>query len=443
MGILQEENKRLEGKIYEYDEGKEYMSDMGNWVIVHLTKYEPKSNPKGELYIETTAMATGYEQPRATVHVAINQVVGNILGGNWDAAPVVVLAPYNDVVEKNGNPQEVAVEDTYFIPNPDTGLVLPNSAYIVKPDPNSDKLFELGEHGATYKTDNYTKEEIEDILSLDPWNRDTYDKYASGNVSESEAKTALGNNEKLVKFYQNAKDKKAFMRGIFEEKRFELLNKMLRDFVVKMSLEKMGYHYVYAHEDDVSGKVAEVAREAGMRGNSGNKGHSFSLEHELEEHGVALVSWVNILKRKDYNQIYECMTKFPGPINNSIMDNILFDKEIPDFYKSFENVFDDSVARRKKWYEIDKQSGALDETREKLWQIELRNLENGLHGYNPFLDKMIHRHSKRMRLECVQALKDLKQNPEDYAQFKKRLMGFKSGGEPDMDEILRANRYGR
>jgi len=51
------------------------MSDTDNWVCVHATKYDPKCNFDGERYIETTATATNYRCPRATIHSTLNWVV--------------------------------------------------------------------------------------------------------------------------------------------------------------------------------------------------------------------------------------------------------------------------------------------------------------------------------------------------------------------------------
>ena len=144
------------------EQNEKYVSNMSNWLCVHATNYMPQQDAQGNYFIKTTAMATNNEIARATVHVTLNQIVLSHMGGNWDFAPFIILAPYNDVVEMNGNPSMVASEDTYFIPNPDTGLVLPKNTRIIKPDNGA--LFTIGEHVSTYKTDNYTDQEIQTIL---------------------------------------------------------------------------------------------------------------------------------------------------------------------------------------------------------------------------------------------------------------------------------------
>ena len=58
-----------------------YMSDMNNWVMVHATKYMPRRLSDGSLAIPTTAMATNYDVPRATVHTTLNHIVDANSGG--------------------------------------------------------------------------------------------------------------------------------------------------------------------------------------------------------------------------------------------------------------------------------------------------------------------------------------------------------------------------
>jgi len=427
----------------ERDWGVGYMTDMANWVCVHLTKYEPKRNPKDELYIETTGMATGYRLPRGTIHVTLNQIVGNNIGGNWDGASIVVLAPYKEVVEKNGNPQEVAAEDTYFIPNPDTGLVLPESAYLVKPDPNCDKLFEIKDHCITYKSDNYTDEEVEAILSLNPSARDDYEKYLSGDIPEYAVESALGYDERFIKLYNQSKDKKAFMRGVFEEKRFEMLNNILRNAVVKKALEEMGSHYVFAHEDSVSGKIAEVARENGIRGDSGNKGHSFSIEHDLEIHGCSLLDLVDVLKKNNVVDVFDYLTSSRDSVSQSVIESIISDKPVSGIHETFEKVFDEYVERKKDYYKTDEQFDTVSEELKQKRQKEIAKLEKGLKEYSPNLYTTLHRHSRRVTVEINQALKELKQNTKGYAKLKQNLTGLYQDNAPDITGALLNGRGGR
>ena len=438
MGMLKEELEQIRHQIYKYGEGEDYMSDMANWVCVHVTKYEPKPNKDGNLAIKTTAMATDYELPRATVHVTLNQVVSNNMGGNWDEAGIIILAPYNDIVEKNSNPQEVAVEDTYFIPNPDTGLVLPETTYIIRPglDPKSDKLFEITEHGISYKSEGYTQEEIEEILSFNDYKKERYEKYLRGDFFEGEIKSILGYDEKLIKYYENAPDKKAFMSGVLQEERLSILNSILRNEVVKIGLAEMGYCYVSAHEDKVSGKVAKVAREAGLQGNSGNKGHSCSLEHDLDMVGCRLASMSQIFKDKDIETITDYLEESWVPFSQEIISSIISDTPIPDVYPVFAKVFEERCDQIKSSYEIwhqDEDSA----TKEAFMKAQDELKKKGIKAYNPFLDTTLHRHAKRITLEINQALSELKrEDPKDYERLKKHLAEYSRTEEIKERELL-------
>ena len=93
---IKEDKERIERE----DEMR-YMSYMENWLCVHATNYKPKKNKNGQLSIQTTAMASGNKMARATVHVTLNHIVGGHMFGNWDSMPIVILAPYNDVVKEN------------------------------------------------------------------------------------------------------------------------------------------------------------------------------------------------------------------------------------------------------------------------------------------------------------------------------------------------------
>ncbi len=411
MSGLKEDFEIMRGKeLRDESGGISYMSDMKNWVCVHLTGYEPKRNSDGSLSIETTAMATDYDLPRATVHVTLNQRVGNHGYGNWDKASIVILAPYNDVVAKNGNPQEVATEDTYFIPDPDTGLVLPESTYIIRPDFKTDKLFEIGEHSAIYKADNYTEQEVADILSMNNMDRNTYEKYMSGDIPEYDVDMILGYNKELRKIYDNTKDKKAFLRGMLEEDRFLILNKLLRDHVMSKAIEKMGYRKVFSHEDKTSGKVAEVARAAGIRGDSGNKGHSNSLEAEMDRTGMGFTYLKQAIKEGKIEEIHERLGRHSDPISSGIISSILNDSPLPNLYRAFEKA-----------------------------AVEFR--VEKIEEYNPRLSTVLHRFADKMAVDIQEALNELKQKPMDYKLLQGILRDYEDAdGQISKSEWLKRTR---
>lgn len=415
--------------LYSKENAYEIMDNPENWVFVHATNYEPKNNEKGEMYIPPTAMVTDNDLPRASVHGKLNAVVGANSAGSWDKAPFVVLAPYNDVVRLNGNPQEVSVDDTYFIPDPDTGLLLPKNAYLIKPDPNADKLINFDEHGehgyhvVTYKTDNYTDKEIEEILALSEGDRYLYEKYMNGDASDFQINHLLGYDKKLMAAYDKSENKKLFLRGLLEEDRFAILNKLLRDAAVKMGLEKMGYHYVYSHEDRISENVANIARENGIRGCSSDKGHSLSLEHLLENSGYDLLDLVNVLKSKDSDEIFKTLTTSEDKIYKDIALNITEGKPLPDFFTIHQKSVDTyltlmSIQASHDAKHKDEYSACADKIK-----------KGGIKAFNANLYITLHRQSEKMKAQAEQAIGELKKNPEEFAKLQKRLRdNFNAGG---------------
>lgn len=401
--------------LYSKENAYEIMDNPENWVFVHATKYEPEINEKGEMYIPPTAMVTDYDWPRASVHGKLNAVVGANSAGSWDKAPFVVLAPFNDVVRLNGNPQEVSVDDTYFIPDPDTGLVLPKNAYLIKPDPNADKLINFGEGVITYKTDNYTDKEIEEILALSEGDKYLYEKYMNGDASDFQINHLLGYDKKLMAAYDKSENKKLFLRGLLEEDRFVILNKLLRDVAVKMGLEKMGYHYVYSHEDRISENVANIARENGIRGCSSDKGHSLSLEHLLENSGCDLLDLVNDLKSKDSDEIFKTLTTSKDKIYKDIALNITEGKPLPDFFTIHQKSVDTyltlmSIQASHDAKHKDEYSACTDKIK-----------KGGIKAFNANLYITLHRQSEKMKAQAEQAIGELKKNPEEFAKLQKRL----------------------
>ena len=69
MSDIKEKIEKLRTTIFSgVDDEVEYMSKKSNWLCVHATKYELKCNDDGNLYIETTAMATDNDLPRASAN---------------------------------------------------------------------------------------------------------------------------------------------------------------------------------------------------------------------------------------------------------------------------------------------------------------------------------------------------------------------------------------
>jgi hypothetical protein len=371
-----------------FEDEEHYMSDMKNWICVHVTSYAPERNKSGKYFIKTTSMATNYDYARATVHMTLNNVVGNHLAGNWDDASFVILAPYNDIVKENGNPQEVAVDDTYFIPNPDTGLVLPKNTYIVKPDNGS--LFNLGKGIATYKTDNFTDEEKEIILS---------------HVTQYE--------------------KQKYEKTTLEKDKQSMLAVFLRNMVVRMVMAEMGYRYTNAFQNCITKKVAEVAEKNGARGNSSNTGHSASIEYDMEKTGQSILGLLCYMEtEEDIGNIYKAIlgTHY-SHVENAFVESIVSDTPI-DVYKIYENQLKDNIETKKLMANI-----KSEENEKAKYLKEIAILEQkGIVGYNQNLDIVLHRNAKKLVQKYSNVIKKLKQNSQ-YSLLKQMLTDFMKTGE--------------
>jgi hypothetical protein len=141
-----------------------------NFLAVHITKYPPKKNAGNETHIPSSAMATDFLFPRSTVHFTLDHMVGSSDGGDWSGMPIVILTPFNELVQKNGPPALTFPIDTYWTVNPDKGIVLPHAARKVEP---SDKLKEgvlyfIGPKKTLYKRAGFTNQEKRTLLNEFP-----------------------------------------------------------------------------------------------------------------------------------------------------------------------------------------------------------------------------------------------------------------------------------
>lgn len=407
-----------------------YMSNMDNWCLVHATRYMPPRNSDGHVFIPTTSMATNFDIVRPTVHATLNHVVSSNSGGNWDDAPYVILAPYNHVVNLNGNPQEISQYDTYFVPNPDTGLVLPKNAYLIQPSNDEyGELYAIGEHGARYKTNNFTNEEINFILSkLDYWPRYEYQKYLfDGDLpSDSDVKFLLGHDDRLFKVYNNSNDKRAFLRGVTAENRNVILTSFLRNIVVELAMEKLGFRCVEASENaDWTNSVARIAREHGIPASENNKGHSTSVERDLECGANLLISNLEDMysQNQDIDKIFSIITHcfyYDDERIARLFQQVVWcmktDKPL-NLYPIFQAIFAKSINRHNR-YKGQKYKNIAD--------------------YNHALDITMQRTAIVAQNRFAQWLNYIKRGPK-YEEFKLKLTEFIN--EFDQESFINASKW--
>ncbi|MBO5705355.1 MAG: hypothetical protein J6R99_05030 [Alphaproteobacteria bacterium] len=390
-----------------------YVSDMNNWLCVHATQYMPKKSKDGKMYIPTTAMANNFaKHPRSTVHFTLNHIVTSHGYGSWDGAQIVVLAPYKSIVRLNKNPAEVAAQDTYWSVDPDVGLKLPENTYIVKPDNNV--LFHVGENSATYKTDNFTDEEVQQIESmLSPLDKHMYNKYKNAEFEDWEVNQIIQVLPKSVQnFYAVAKDKKAFLRGMFEESKFEMLAKYLRDVVVKMAMEKIGYQQVlFFDADEKSMAVAKTAIANNLSADASNKGHGNSLFAVTEETYYYVNSLLRgglmqngLYEQQDLDALYAEILNLKNSVYGKLLvDSIVNNKSI-DFYNIYLQSFMNEAKKRVA----------------KGWMKEFKTIAE----FDKNLDKTLHKNADVMSKEYLTWLAKIQKFPgyEEFIVKLKQLM---------------------
>ena len=363
-----------------------YLSKTSNWCLVHATGYMPINKPDGTMYIPSTAMATNFEIPRTTIHTTINHVVSSNDGGSWDDTPIVILMPYDDVVQGNKTPAEISAVDTYWSVNPDKGLVLPASTCIIQP--NNDTLYNIGEHGATYKIGNYTPEEEDAIVSLlSPAERVEYEKYANGDFQQWEIDEGL--------------DKGA------DIKKEAILTKFLRDAVVKLAMQKMGFKKTSNHYDGSKPNevVVKVAESMGIRGKGSDKGHSDSLYYKMEDFNVGLHKIFHGLAHDGGLLDFDA----PEEVYNFIVEN----RELSDMH-----IFSDSIINNKPidFYKLycDRASAYLSPA-----HFDKKTLAE----FDKNLDETIRRHCQQLTKKYDAWRTELARKPE-YENLVQKLRAF-------------------
>lgn len=267
-----------------------YMADTKNWAAVHTTRYMPRPTTDGRHSIATTAMATNFEIPRATVHVTLNHVVQSHVYGTWDDAPYVIIAPYNDIVAANQNPTQVSLFDTYFTPDLNTGLILPETTRIVMPGGRigDGEMFRIDGNRTYYdnNVEKFTAPRTDALLqTLPEYRRNQYKRWINGDFYKTEIDQALNiAGPAARKLYNNATDKRAFLRGMFEEDRYAMLNEAVRNLAVFHTMQDMGYQTVHSADcGPVAQAVANAAERAHIPASPSEKAHSNSIEFEMED----------------------------------------------------------------------------------------------------------------------------------------------------------------
>lgn len=337
-------------KIHDIEyENFEFMQDTKNWCFVRATDVLPIKTPDGKMILQTELQGKNYlSGSRPSIHMTLNHVVQSHSLGNWDSKPYVILMPYNDIIAKNGNPDSLSIIDSYFIPDPNRGLELPTSTYIIRPSQSNDSLYTISEHEATYKTDNFTDDEIETILNmLPPHKRYEYEKLMNADLTQQEIKILLNNDKRLTQAYEKSSHKKEFIRGLLEEDRFIILTQFLRDAVVKLAMKKNNFNYLN-HPENAEQFVQNIAKSQ----NIDSLGHSGKPEYVMECMAQQTFKILDDLEKlgTDVDTIFDHLTHkksgivvdgFDDQQYDLILKNIKYKNHYINFYNFYEKILQD------------------------------------------------------------------------------------------------------
>lgn len=417
------------------------MSNIDNWLIVHATKFLPRKLPDGRMAIPTTAMVSNFDIPRATIHTTLNHVVNPNSGGNWNDRPYIIIAPYKDAVALNGNPDNVSVFDTYFMPNPDTGMVLPKNTHIVMPSAElrPDELIRTDGNYTYYNSnvDKFTNEQITQILDYAADDdRDNYKRWSRGEFESGEIIDMTQHMGPTgEKMYENARDKQAFVRGMFKEAQYDILALAVRQLAVNTTVQDMGYATIEAYEGvETANVIADTAIKSGIRATPSNKGHSVSVPGTIEDEwnayyntfynsifGTALFNISD-----NWDEMFQLISEHNNlPYIKTIRDSLIANKPI-DFWMEYNKEY--NRYRTNLMYDLD---DTIEEN--KLWRIP-----ETLDEYNPNLAETLRRNATQMTKKFKTWQEHISKMP-GYDEFITRLKQLQARDMAQMNSKNRAH----
>jgi hypothetical protein len=301
-------------------------------------------------------------------------------------------------------------------------------------------LFSIGDEISTYKTSDFTDEEIELFLSyFGPSLRYEYTKYKNADFAEYEIRELLETESDMIRdLYKHAEtqqEKSSILRIILEKRKNALLTTHLRKMVVHMTMKKMGYEYVESHEDANSNKVAETARAHGIEGHSGDKVHWETLEYQFEQRGIDWLDIIRLCETNDIEKIYEiCCAS-----TTNLLVNLILGKEHINVYQSYQDLFKKFIESKRVQAQIklqfvqkylDSDEYASDQAQEATEILNYADKleQGGIKAYSgPYLDIVLHRNAARLEQDFATALEKLRQNPE-YPMLVKMLTDLINDG---------------
>ena len=101
-------------------------------------------------------------------------------------------------------------------------------------------------------------------------------------------------------------------------------------------------------------------------------------------------------------------------------------------YGIYEEVLKDYIGASKRWLECIDDNEILKKEQEKISKLE----KDGISGYNPYLDEVLHRQADRMTKDFNQTIDNFRQNPEEFAELKTHLRQREKAVKENIFDIL-------
>ncbi|MBI5151655.1 MAG: hypothetical protein HZA34_03720 [Candidatus Pacebacteria bacterium] len=198
--ILQEKRDSLREQ-WEYQKRFE-KADVKDLIVVHATRYLPQYSKEIHGFeVLPTGESTSWKYLRNTVHTTLNHKVKGHYGGHWDNTPHVIISPFTEVRDANGNPFGLDMLDTWWVLGPGERLKFPKAKLVTPGDVLDGELIEFGEDNTYFKSKDYT---IRDVFRIDSGHPILW-KHMRGVLNEHLSK--LTNTYKVDQFWEEIKTK--------------------------------------------------------------------------------------------------------------------------------------------------------------------------------------------------------------------------------------------
>lgn len=233
--------------------------------IVQARKFMPEILPDGSVAITTRVDHTGF--PMNTAHFTFNHKVAPHKDGSWEDSPITIIAPFNDMVDKNGAPANLSPIDTFWTNGLDTKCIIPK-ATLVLPGDSSAPLYSLGLRQTTYKDNNYSCADVRLLIeSLTPYQAQDFLSSAAEILTphnlnlSSMLSTSSGTTRLLNCFPVGNEPAQAELQN--------LVRNTTNRLAIDKTLEYLGYEvqaadaFAWTRRSDVYPKTVALAKELG------------------------------------------------------------------------------------------------------------------------------------------------------------------------------------